>query len=113
MTTDIRADADQLFVALISYVPPVSFRESGEYDSFDTIDDARKWAADQVRESVGFSGSAWDFRADIALVDRADYENDSWGVADHPVARATWDHHTDAVIWQNDGPFTFDDDNND
>lgn len=110
MRTDTRANGDQLFVALISFVPPASFRDAGEFEPFDTVGTAREWAEKRLRESVGRHGSAWDFQVDVARVGRADFDADTWGVVDgNTVARVTWDSRAASVVWQNDGPFDFGD----
>lgn len=111
MSTYTTVNTGELFVALISFVPPASPRDAGQFEPFDTIDAARQWAAEQLRADVGRSGSAWDFRADVARVTRADFDADTWGVdGDNTATRATWDTETGAVVWQDNGPFEFDDD---
>ncbi|MBF6183350.1 hypothetical protein [Nocardia otitidiscaviarum] len=107
MNTDTRAIDGLIFVALISFAPPTGARDESEYDAFDSMDTAREWGERQLREQVAECGSGWDFRVDVARVARADYDADTWAVADDPVARATWDTATGAVVWQNDGPFDF------
>lgn len=107
MNTDTHATDGRIFVALISFAPPAGARDVYEYDGFDSMDDAREWAERQLREQVGQFGSAWDYRADVARVDRADYDANTWGVADDPAARASWDSATETVVWQNSGPFDF------
>ncbi|MVU77116.1 hypothetical protein GPX89_07625 [Nocardia sp. ET3-3] len=110
MTTDTTANTGELFVALISFVPPASARDAGQFAPFDTIDAARQWADEQLRADVGRSGSAWNFRADVARVTRADFDADTWGVDnDNTATRATWNVETATVVWQDNGPFEFGD----
>ncbi|MGW2665176.1 hypothetical protein ACWCW7_29840 [Nocardia tengchongensis] len=99
---------DQVLVAMITFAPPAcDVRDEAEYDAFDSMDAAREWAEQKLREQVAQSGPGWDFRVDVARVDRADYyDTDVWGMADDPVARAVWDSPAGAVVWQN-GPFDF------
>ncbi|WP_157556971.1 hypothetical protein [Nocardia acidivorans] len=110
MNTDTTANTAELFVALISFVPPASFRAAGQFESFDTMDAERKWAVEQLRADVGYFGSAWNFRADVVRVTRADFDADMWGVDnDNTATRATWNSETGTVVWQDNGPFEFGD----
>ncbi|WP_378733334.1 hypothetical protein [Nocardia brasiliensis] len=93
----------------MSFVPPASVRDAGDFESFETLDSAREWVEEQLRADVAEHGAAWDFRADVAWVGRAEFDADTWGVVDDMIARATWDTATDSVVWQNDGPFDFTD----
>ncbi|MEG8179385.1 hypothetical protein GZH49_12690 [Nocardia terpenica] len=110
MGTDTQANDDRLFVALTTFKSPGNVQNEDEFAPFGTYDDAREWAEEQLREMVARYGSGCDFRVDVARVDRADFDADTWGVADgNMVARATWDSDAESVAWQNDGPFEFDD----
>ncbi|NNH75838.1 hypothetical protein HLB23_39320 [Nocardia uniformis] len=108
MTIDTTVNNGELFVALISHIPPASVRSEIGFEPFDTMDAARTWAGEKVNEWVTRCGAAWQFRGDIARVSRADFDADHWGVADgNTVARVNFDSDTKTMVWQNYGPFEF------
>jgi hypothetical protein len=111
MTIDTPTNNDRLFVVVISAVQRAYLvREHEDFAPFDTIDDARAWAQEQVRANVEQYGSGPNYHADVALIDREVFDADRWNLDDGDmVARATWDNATDAIAWQNDGPFDFSD----
>lgn len=91
---------ERVFVALESYVPPAGSREEGDDEAFDTVEKARQWAEEQIRSNVADHGSGWNFRVDVAEVETARWNDDSWNVANAHRGYAAWDFTTKAVVWK-------------
>jgi len=101
-------DSMYVFAAVLSCAALDDSRDERDTEGFDDSAAAGRWAENQLREHVAHDGSAWEWRVDVARIDRADWDADSWHMgAETIMARAEWDTATGAVVWQSGGPFSF------
>ncbi|SUD49533.1 Uncharacterised protein [Nocardia otitidiscaviarum] len=95
---------DYVFVTLLSNVPPAHAREDAAEAIHDTEAQARRWAEEQLRESVHHYGNGWSWCVAVVRTTREDHEDCRWNLLDDLVARASWDSSAEAVRWDVLGP---------